>query len=142
MSQALMDYVSARHDAILAALALLTAEYRLADDGASALAVTEAERVAGESAYRLMLAVGELPRDRQPVGWAKPGAVSGVPAVAFRRFTSAALRVISAEHADESADADAESEYANDMLCHAARNLALDLDAQAAERAGASGRLL
>ncbi len=46
----------------------------------------------------------------------------------------AAVRCISAQYADESADADAEDEYAGEQLALAARNLAADVAAARAER--------
>jgi len=68
--------------------------------------------------------------------------VAGVLAVARTRFVKAALRVLAAEYADESADADAGAEYADGQLALAARNLAADVEAQRTAKAETAGRLL
>ena len=131
MSQQLMDYVCARNDAVLAVLEMLTAEHQLSDEHSSVLDVTDAECEVDEVAARLAEATDALSRDRRPACWSDPPAVSGVIRVTRVRFVRAALRCLSAEYADESADADAQSEYADDQLCLAARNLAADAAARA-----------
>ncbi|HEV2450749.1 MAG TPA: hypothetical protein VGS62_02340 [Streptosporangiaceae bacterium] len=130
MSQALMDYVTARNDAIRAVLRMLAAEHELSDEASSVLDVTDAEREVDAAAARLAETTDALDRDRRPVGWNEPPAAAGVIRVARVRFAKAALRCLTAEYADESADADASAEYADEQLCLAARNLAAD----AAER--------
>jgi hypothetical protein len=142
MSQALMDWVTARHDAILAVLEMLTAEHQLSDEHSSALAVTYAEREMDRAAARLADAADALPLDRKPSGWNDPPAVAGVISAARTRFVKAALRVLAAEYADESADADAGAEYADEQLCLAARNLAADAEVARTAKAETAGRLL
>ena len=138
-----MTYTSARHAAILAVLETLTAEHRLSDEHSSVLAVTYAEREMDATAAKLAEAMDELPLDRKPAGWGDPPAVAGVLAVARTRFVKAALRVLAAEYADETADADAGAEYADGQMALAARNLAADVEAQQrTARAGTAGRLL
>ena len=112
MSQALMDYVTAQHDAIVAVLEMLTAEWQLSDENSSVLDVTDAECEVDVAAAALAGAAGALDMDRKPVGWNEPPAVAGDVKIARRRFAGAALRCISAQYAPESADADAEDEYA------------------------------
>lgn len=141
MSRELADWVSARHDAILAVLTLLKAEHQLSDADSSVLDVTGAEREADAAAARLAAATEALPRDRKPAGWSEHPA-AGVVRTARTRFVRAGLRCLSAEYADESADADAEAGYADDLLCLAARNLAADAEARRAARTEAAGRLL
>jgi hypothetical protein len=135
MTQALMDYVTARHDTIVAVLEMLTAEHRLSDEDSSVLALTGAECEVDAAAARLAAAADALPHDRRPVGWSEPPAVAGVIHVARTWLVKAALRCLSAQYADESACADAEAEYAEDRLCLAARNLAADAEARTARRA-------
>jgi hypothetical protein len=130
MSQQLMDYVAARHAAIVAVLGHLTAEHQLSDEHSSVIDVTDAESEADAAAARLRDAVDALPHDRKPVGWGDPAAVSGVIRVARVRFVKAGLRCLSAEYASESADAANEAEYADEQLALAARNLAADADAR------------
>ena len=142
MTRALMDYTSARHTAILAVLETLTAEHRLSDEHASALAVTAAERGMDFTARRLAQAMDGLPLDRKPAGWGDPPAVAGVLKVARTRFVKAAIRVLAAEYADETADADAGAEYADGQMALAARNLAADVEAQRTAKAETAGRLL
>jgi len=142
MTQALMDWVSARHDAILAVLETLTAEHHLSDEHSSALAVTAAERGMDYAARRLAQAMDGLPLDRKPAGWGDPPAVAGVLKVARTRFVKAAIRVLAAEYADETADADAGAEYADGQMALAARNLAADVEAQRTAKAETAGRLL
>jgi hypothetical protein len=134
VSQALMDYVTARNDAIRAVLRMLAAEHELSDELSSVLDVTDAEAEVDAVAARLADATEALPRDRHPVGWREPPAVAGVIRVARVRFAKAALRCLAAEYADESADEDASSEYADEQLCLAARNLAADATAHQAAR--------
>jgi hypothetical protein len=136
MSQALADYVTARHDAIMSVLGMLTAEHQLSDEASSAIAVTDAEAGMEHAARRLADATEALPLDRKPVGWHEPPAVAGVLKVARRRFVKAALRCISAEYADLTADAASEAEYADEQLALAARNLAADADAHRAAEKG------
>jgi hypothetical protein len=142
MTQALMDYITARHDAIAAALRILTAEHQLSDEHASVLDLTAAEREMDRAATRLAEAADALPLDRKPAGWKDPPAVAGVLGVARTRFVKAALRVLAAEYADESADADAGAEYADGQLALAARNLAADAEAARTAKAETAGRLL
>jgi len=139
MSQALMDWVTARHDAIVAVLEMLTAEHQLSDENFSVLELTGAEREVDDAARKLSEAVDALPTDRKPVGWSEPPAVAGVLMVARTRFVKAVLRLLDAECADESADADASAEYADDQLALAARNLAADVDAHRAAKALGAG---
>ncbi len=134
MSQQLADYITAQHDAIVAVLEMLTAEWQLSDEHSSVLDLAGAEREIDVAAGRLAGAADALPRDRKPAGWGDSPAVAGVLAVARRRFVKAALRCISAQFADESASADAEDEYAGELLALAARNLAADVAAERAER--------
>jgi hypothetical protein len=131
VSQALMDYVTAHHMVLTNVLDMLAAEYRLSDENSSVVALRNAEGVVDLAAEELALAVEALPPDsnRKPVGWDQPPALSGVLGVARRRVVKACLRCLSAQHADESADADAESEYADEQLALACRNLAADIDA-------------
>jgi hypothetical protein len=124
VSQALMDYISARHAAIVAVLGMLTAEHRLSDELSSVIDVTDAEMDADGAARALSEAVDRLPRDRQPVGWGDPPEAPEVIRAARTRFVRAALRCLSAEYAREGADAASEAEYADDQLALAARNLA------------------
>ena len=142
MSQALMEYVTARHDAILSVLKMLTAEHQLSDAHSSVIDVTDAEAEADAAAAKLSKATDALPRDRRPVGWNEAPAVAGVIRAARIRFVEAGLRCLSAEYADETGDAASEAEYAGDQLCLAARNLAADADARRAAKAEARGRLL
>lgn len=139
-----MEYVAARHEAILAILGLLTAEHRLSDADSSVIDVTDAEREADAAATRLADATGALPSGvgRKPTGWDELPAVAGVIRSARIRFVRAGLRCLSAEYADESADADSEAEYADEQLCLAARNLAADAEARRAAKAEDAGRLL
>jgi len=134
MSQALMNCVTAQHDAIVAILEMLTAEWQLSDENSSALDVTDAECEVDAAAARLADATDALDMDRKPVGWNEPPAVAGSLKVARRRFTGAALRCISAQYAPESAHADAEDEYAWEQLALAARNLAADVEAHRAAK--------
>ena len=69
MSQALMDYVTARHDVEVAAVRLHLAELSLSDEHSSALAVNQAQDALAVAARRFTRAVDELPLNRQPVGW-------------------------------------------------------------------------
>lgn len=69
MSQALMDYVAARHDVEVAAARLRLAELSLSDEKSSALAVNEAQDGLAVAARKLARAVDGLPLDRQPKGW-------------------------------------------------------------------------
>lgn len=71
MSQALMDYVTARHEVETAAAALHLAELQLSDDDSAAVAVNKAQDDLARAAKRLTLAVDELPLSRQPIGWNK-----------------------------------------------------------------------
>lgn len=142
MSQALMDYVTAEHDAILAILKMLTAEHQLSDAHSSVLDVTDAEAEADAAARALSEAVAALARDRQPVGWGETPAVAGVIRAARIRFVKAGLRCLAAGYADESGDAANEAEYAREQLALAARNLAADAEARRAAKAEAGGRLL
>jgi hypothetical protein len=130
VSEALNEYMSAFHDAILAVLGVLTAERRLSDEHSSALAVGESEDAADRAAARLAVALDALPLSYWPVGWHEPPAVAGDVRIARHRLIRAGLRCLAAEYADESADAD--SEYAREQMCHAARNLAADVAARAA----------
>lgn len=125
-----MDYIGAHQDAIVAVLRMLTAEWQLSDEHASALDVTGAEQEIDQAAARLAETVSALPHGRRPVGWSGPPAVAGDVRAARRRFVAAGLRCISAQYAGESADADAEAEYADDQLCLAARSLAADVAAR------------
>jgi hypothetical protein len=138
MSQALMDYISARHAAIVAVLGMLTAEHQLSDELSSVIDVTDAEGEVDGAARTLSEAANELPRDRRPVGWSKPPAPSGVIRVARVRFVNAALRCLSAQYAGESADAANEAEYADDQFTLAARNLTAEADAHRAAKGRAS----
>lgn len=142
MSQALMDYVTARHDAIVAVLGMLTAEWQLSDERSSVPAVTGAECEVDQVAAKLADAADELLMDRKPAGWNDPPAVAGDLKAARRRFVKAGLRCLSADYADESAHADAESAHADDQLALAARNLAADAEAHRAAKAETGGRLL
>lgn len=137
-----MDWVAARHDALVAVLEMLAAEYQLDDENSSALAVTTGETEADAAAAKLAEATDALERDRKPVGWSDPPAVAGNLRIARKRFIKAALRCLSSDYADESAHADAESEYATDLLCITARNLAADVEAHRAAKAETGGRLL
>ena len=141
MSQELMDWVAARGDALRVVLELLAAEHRLSDADSSVTDVTDAEREADAAAARLAAATEALSLDRQP-GWDERPPVAGVIRAARVRFIRAGLRCLSAEYADESADAGSEAEYADDQLCLAARNLAADAEARRAAKAQAGGRLL
>ena len=141
MSQQLMDYISAHHEAIASILELLAAEHRLSDENSSVLALGDAELKVDAAARALAAAVGALP-GRQPAGWSKPSAASGGVQVARQRLVTAGLRCLSSIHADESADADATSEYADEMLALAARNLVAKLDPQTTDDAAGQGRLL
>jgi hypothetical protein len=129
MSQALMEYITARHDAIMAVLGMLKAEHQLSDELSSVIDVTDAEREVDAAAGKLAEAAGALPRDRKPVGWNKPPATSGVIRTARVRFVNAVLRCLSAQYAGESADAANEAEYADDQLALAARALTASLGA-------------
>jgi hypothetical protein len=135
VTQVLMDYVAAKHEAIVSVLELLTAEHRLSDEHSSVLALTGAECEVDAAAARLAAAADALPHDRRPVGWSEPPAVAGVIHVARTWLVKAALRCLSAQYADESACADAEAEYAEDWLCIAARNLAAEARTRTARRA-------
>jgi len=137
-----MDYVTARHDAIAAVLKVLTAGHQLSDERFSVLELTGAEDKMDVAAAKLAEATEALPTDRKPVGWGDPPAVAGVLMVARTRFVKATLRLLYAECADESADAAASAEYADEQLCLAARNLAADADANRSAKAEAGGRLL
>jgi len=130
VSETLNEYMSAFHDAILAVLGVLTAERRLSGEHSSALAVGESEAAADRAATRLAAAMDALPLFYWPAGWHEPPAVAGNVRIARRQFIRAALGCLAAEYADESADAD--SEYAREQMCHAARNLAADVAARAA----------
>jgi hypothetical protein len=142
MSPALMDYVTARRELLTAVLELLTAEYQLSDEHSSVLAWTAAQAGVEVAAGRLAEATDGLDRSRRPVGWQHPPALSGVIEVARRRVIKAALRCLAAQYAHESADADGESEYAEEQLAFACRNLAADAEAKRAAKAEAGGRLL
>lgn len=139
MSQALMDYVTARHDAIAAVLEMLTAEHRLSDEMSSVIDVTDAECAVDGAARKLAEAVDVLPRDRRPAGWGEPAAVAGIVRAARVRFIKAVLRCLTAEYGDPR---DGEYDRASDQLALAARNLAADAEAQRAAKAEAGGRLL
>jgi hypothetical protein len=69
VSQALLDYLTARHDVETVAAELHLAGLRLADENASALAVNKAQDALAFAARRLACAVDALPLDRQPKGW-------------------------------------------------------------------------
>lgn len=142
MSQALMDYVTARHEVFLAVLEMLTAEQRLSDEYSSVLDVTSAQDKAQRAARTLTEAVDALPAGRRPVGWSEPPSLAGNLPAPRQRFIKATLRCLSAEYAGPSGDADADAEYAEDQLALAARNLAADADAERAAKAEAGGRLL
>ena len=129
MSQQMMDYISARHAAIVAVLGMLTAEHQLSDELSSVIDVTDAEREVDGAARTLSEAAYALPDGRRPVGWGKPLVVAGVVRVARVRFVQAVLRCLSAEYAGESADAANEAEYADDQLALAARSLAAETSA-------------
>jgi hypothetical protein len=128
VSQELMDYIAARHAALVAVLEMLAAEYQLSDENSSALAVTTAERLLDDAAVKLAEATEALPMDRKPVGWNAPPAASADLKAARRRFTSATLRCLSSDCADEHSSADAESEYASELLAIAARDLVRAVD--------------
>ena len=132
MSQQLMDFITARRDAIVAVLEMLTAEHQLSDELSSVIDVTDAECEVDAVAAKLAEAADALPLDRKPVGWSEPPAAAGVIRVARLRFVKAVLRCLSAEYADESASADSQAEYADDQLALAARNLAADAQAREA----------
>jgi hypothetical protein len=134
VSQALMDYVTARHEVITAVLEMLTAEYQLSDEYSSILSLTAAQTEVEVAARRLAEATDGLDRLRRPTGWHKPPALSGVIMVARRRVIKAALRCLAAQYAHESADAAGESEYAEEQLALACRNLAADAEAQRAKK--------
>lgn len=140
MSRALADYVTAYHAAVLAVLDLLATERRLERDDASVTALLAAESAVDEAARALTGAVDALPLEpgRRPAGWDGPAALSGVPDYARARVAKAALRCLSAQYADESAGAAAESEYAEEQLALACRNLVADLDARQQQKGGAS----
>ena len=144
MSQQLADYVTAHAEVIVRVLDLLAIERRLDRPGTSLAALLDAETALDTAATALTEAVDALPMDSnyRPVGWDDPPAVSGEILIARSRVTAAALRCLSADYAGESAHADAESEYASELLCLAARNLAADADAQRSAKAEAGGRLL
>ena len=144
MSLPLADCVAAHHMLILRALEMLAAERGLEWDDASVTALLEAETALDIAAAALTEAVNALPlaSNRKPVGWGDPPAVSGEILVARHRVAKAALRCLSSDYAGESADADAEAEYASEQLALAARNLAADADAVKAAKAEAGGRLL
>jgi hypothetical protein len=142
MSQALMDYVTARHEVITAVLEMLTAEYQLSDEYSSVLTLTAAQAKVEVAAGRLAEATDGLDRLRRPVGWDRPVGPAGVIEVTRRRVIKAALRCLAAQYAHESADADGESEYAEEQLAFACRNLAADAEARRAAKAEAGGRLL
>jgi len=122
MSQALMDWVSARHDAIGAVLDTLAAEHQLSDAESSVLDLTGAEREMDVTAARLADAVDALPDQRKPVGWDQ-APEAGSLQEARTRFVRAVLRALAAQYAEESADAAADAEYADDMMSLAARDL-------------------
>jgi hypothetical protein len=124
VSQALMDYVTARRAAILAVLEMLHAEHQPSDELSSVIDVTDAGCEVDVVAVRLADATDALERGRKPAGWDKP-AVAAVLQSARARVVQAALRCLSAEYADESADAASEAEYASDQLSLAARDLAV-----------------
>ena len=144
MSRQLEEYLAAKGAAVLAALDLLAAERRLAEPGSNVTTVLAAEVVLDVAAAGLAAAVDDLPdgSSHLPAGWGEPPAVSGVILVARHRVVKAALRCLTAEYADESADADAEAAYAEEQLALACRNLAADVDARQAQHANESGRLL
>jgi hypothetical protein len=142
VSQALEDYDTARREAVTTVLEMLAAEERLASPDSDVLGVTGSDCEMDAAAARLAESVDALPMERKPAGWGEPPAVAGVVAVARTRFVKAALRVLSARYAEESADADADSEYAEEQLAIAARNLAADAGLARAARAGENGRLL
>lgn len=72
MSQALMDYVTARHDLEVAVTELRLAELNLCDEHSSALTVNVAEDKVALAAQRLTRAIGSLPPERRPKGWDGP----------------------------------------------------------------------
>jgi hypothetical protein len=141
VSRALEDYAVARGEAIASVLEMLTAEHQLASPGSDVLAATGGDCEMDAAAARLAEAVDDLPVDRWPAGWGKPAVLAGVPS-ARDRFTRSVLRVLSARYAEESADAAAESEYADEQMALAARNLAADAEARKAASASERGRLL
>ena len=69
MSQALMDYVTARHEVEIAAAQLHLAELQLSDERSSALALNKAQDALAVAARRFSRAVDDLPLNRQPIGW-------------------------------------------------------------------------
>lgn len=144
MSQALEAYVTAHSGVIVATLDFLAIEHRLDQDSASTVTLLDAEAALDVAARALTEAVDGLPADsnRRPAGWGEPPAVSGEILIARHRVAAAVIWCIASDYAGESADADAEAEYASEQLCLAARNLAADADAQKAARAEAGGRLL
>ena len=130
MIQELTDYTSARTDIIVRCLELLAAERRL-EQVAAPVAPFDAETAVDDAAAVLAEAVDALGPESnyRPVGWGEPPAVSGAILIARHRVAKAALRCVSSDYAGESADADAESEYASGQLALAARNLAADVAA-------------
>lgn len=124
MSQELMDWTVAWDEAVMAVLALLSAECRLSDELSSVQNVTGAEMTTDQAAGKLARTTEALPSDRRPAGWTTPAVKRDEPRAARRRFVAAAIRCLAARYADEHAWADADSEYADELLCIAARDLA------------------
>jgi hypothetical protein len=124
MSQELMDWTVARHEALLAVLALVTAECLLSDEPSSVLSLTGTQMRADAAAATLAKATEALPRDRKPVGWSTPAVRRTDSGTARRRFAYCGIRCLSAGYAGEHSSGAAESEYGDELLCIAARDLA------------------
>ena len=104
---------------------MLTAEMMLSDEYSSVLELGGAEEEMERTARDLADAVDALPMDRSPVGWNEAPAVAGnirVARGAVRQGCPPAVPECPVRRS-ESADADAEAEYADEQLALAARNL-------------------
>ena len=133
MSNQLADYLHGLGAAILAVLDVLAAERRLGDPAPSVPSLLAAEAALDRAAQAFADAADALPLDsgHRPVGWDKPPDVSGVPEAGRVRVARAALRLLSAQYADESARAGDEEVYAEEQFALACRNLAADVAAKA-----------
>jgi hypothetical protein len=123
-------YITARDEVTLAALEMLAAERRLADFDIHIAGVLVAEADLDKASAALTAAVDALPQDsgRIPVGWDQPATPPGAAMVARADVAKAVLRCLyDVTFQPESSYADAEAEYAEELLCLAARNLAADL---------------
>ena len=140
MSGQLEAYTDAKQAAVLAALEMLAAERRLAKWGTHVAGLLVAEEALDVAAAKLAAAVDGLldGSNRKPVGWDKPADPPGAVLIARHLVAKAALRCLMADYGDETADADSEAEYAEELLALACRNLAADVEAQKSAKEAAS----